>query len=196
MMDIARLSRKAKMKNVVVTNGFISPEPLAELIEVTDAFNVDMKAFTEDFYLTQTMSKLEPVKESLLQIRRSGRHLEITNLIIPNRNDDKAIFEEMIRWIREELGSDTVLHLSRYFPTYKMSEPPTPVEMLQDLYALASAHLQYVYVGNSSGGDSSNTYCPSCHQKVIDRSRYDAWLTGLTKTGQCAQCGHQVLNYI
>ncbi len=196
MMDIARLSRKAKMKNVVVTNGFISKEPLAELIEVTDAFNVDLKAFTEDFYLTQTMSKLEPVKESLLQIRRSGRHLEITNLVIPTRNDDKAIFEEMIRWIREVLGSDTVLHLSRYFPTYKMSEPPTPVETLQDLYALASAHLQYVYVGNSSGGDSSNTYCPSCHRKVIDRSRYDAWPTGLTKTGQCSHCGHQVLNHI
>lgn len=196
MMDIAVLARKAGMKNVMVTNGFINPEPLDELIHIIDAFNVDLKGFTEDFYLTQTMSKLAPVKESLKQISRSGRHLEITNLVIPGKNDDKKDFEEMVKWIRRELGENTVLHLSRYFPTYKMSAPPTPPRLIEELYLLAKTYLNYVYIGNMSSVNGQNTYCPSCGEKVIDRSRYDTWISGLDKKGSCSKCGQNIFSHI
>jgi pyruvate formate lyase activating enzyme len=196
MQDIAELSRKAGMKNVMITNGFINPEPLDELLEVIDAFNVDLKAFTEDFYLTQTMSKLAPVLESLKRIRRRGRHLEITNLVITDKNDNKAQFTEMVKWIEGELGEDTVLHLSRYFPTYKMSEPPTPPGTISKLYDVASAHLNYVYIGNLQSNGGQNTYCPSCKEKVIDRNSYNTWINGLDKHGRCMKCKHQVLEYI
>jgi pyruvate formate lyase activating enzyme len=195
-MDIAELSKKAALKNVVVTNGFINPEPLTELLDVIDAFNVDLKAFTEDFYRTQTMSKLAPVKESLKQIRRSGRHLEITNLVIPGLNDDRSTFEEMVKWISGELGKETVLHLSRYFPTYKSSAPPTSPEDLDELFEMAREYLDYVYLGNVSTSNGQNTYCPSCGEKVIDRSRYDTWISGLDKEGNCEQCGFRILENI
>lgn len=196
MMDIAKLVRERGMKNVIVTNGFVNPEPLDELIGVIDAFNVDLKAFTEDFYRRQTMSKLAPVKETLKQIRRSGRHLEITNLVIPRENDDPKVFGEMVKWIREELGEDTVLHLSRYFPTYKMSAPPTPPAVLEELFELAKSCLNYVYVGNMSSSTGQNTYCPSCGNKVIDRSRYDTWISGLDRAGHCMKCGHTVIEHM
>jgi len=193
MMDIAEISKTKGMKNVMVTNGFINRQPLDELLEVIDAFNVDLKAFTEDFYLTQTMSKLKPVKESLKQIKHSGKHLEITNLVITDKNDDRRIFEEMIKWIKNELGEDTVLHLSRYFPTYKMSEPPTPPGTISDLYEIAREHLNYVYIGNMQTKDGQNTHCPGCGRKVIDRSRFDTRITGLNKNGKCAKCGTQIM---
>ena len=196
MMDIAELAQKKELKNVIVTNGFVNPEPLDELIGVIDAFNVDLKAFTEDFYRTQTLSKLAPVKDSLKQISRSGRHLEITNLVIPGENDDRKVFEEMVKWISGELGQNTVLHLSRYFPTYKMSAPPTPSKLIEELYLLAKTHLNYVYVGNMSSVNGQNTYCPSCGEKVIDRSRYDTWISGLDKEGKCNKCGFRVLENI
>lgn len=196
MMDIAELSKKAALKNVVVTNGFINPGPLAELLEVADAFNVDLKAFTEDFYRTQTMSKLAPVKESLKQIRRSGRHLEITNLVIPGLNDDRSTFEEMVKWISGELGKETVLHLSRYFPTYKSSAPPTSSEDLNELFELAREYLDYVYLGNVQTSNGQNTYCPSCGHKAIDRSRYDTWISGLDTEGNCKKCGFRILENI
>ncbi len=196
MQDIAEVSKRKGMKNVMVTNGFINPDPLDELIEVMDAFNVDLKAFTEDFYLTQTMSKLKPVKETLKQIRRRRKYLEITNLIISGKNDNRKDFVEMLKWINGELGKDTVLHLSRYFPTYKMSIPPTPPGLLSDLFETAKEHLDYVYIGNLPTNNSQNTYCPSCNQKAIDRNRHNTWISGLDNTGKCSKCGYKIIAHI
>jgi pyruvate formate lyase activating enzyme len=139
------------------------------------------------------MSKLKPVKESLKQIRRSGKHLEITYLIIPGKNDDPNYFVQMLKWIKGELGEDTVLHLSRYFPTYKMSAPPTPSGLVSDLFEMAKLHLKYVYIGNLNTNTGQNTYCPSCDHKVIDRSRYDTWVKGLDESGACAKCGQKII---
>ncbi len=193
MMDIAELSKRKGLKNAIVTNGFINPKPLDELLEVMDAFNVDLKAFTEDFYRTQTMSKLTPVKESLKQIRRSGRHLEVTNLVIPGLNDDRKTFQEMVKWISGELGKETVLHLSRYFPTYKSSAPPTSPNDLNELFEIAGEQLDYVYLGNVLTTNGQNTYCPYCGHKAIDRSRYDTWISGLDKEGNCEKCGYEIV---
>ncbi len=194
--DVAKQARREGLKNIMITNGFINPEPLDELLEVMDAFNVDLKAFTEDFYLTQTMSKLAPVKETLKQIRRSGKHLEITNLIIPGKNDQRADFVEMLKWIKGELGEDTVLHLSRYFPTYKMSESPTPPETINELWGLAKAALNHVYIGNMSANGAGNTFCPACNETVIQRNRYDTRIVGLDKKGNCTKCGYHVIEHI
>lgn len=196
MMDIAEIAKRQGMKNVMVTNGYINTKPLDELLQVMDAFNVDLKAFTEDFYLTQTMSKLQPVKDALKQIRRSGKHLEITNLLIPGKNDSLAEFVEMIKWIHGELGEDTILHLSRYFPNYKMSEPPTPPETIMAYYSLAKEVLKHVYVGNMASNGSHDTYCPGCNTKVIDRNRFDARIVGLDIYGRCLKCRAQVIRHI
>lgn len=196
MVDIAEAAKKEGLKNVMVTNGYINPQPLDGLLELIDAFNVDLKAFTESFYKTQTISKLKPVKETLIKIRKSGRHLEITNLLITGHNDDTREFTEMINWISDELGKDTVLHLSRYFPVYKMSAPPTSVGLMEDLYGLAKEKLNHVYLGNISTSAGQHTFCSNCGQKVIDRSRYNTWLKGLDNKGRCTNCGQGVIEFM
>jgi pyruvate formate lyase activating enzyme len=148
MMDCAREVQKAGMKNVVVTNGFIAKDPLSELIKVADAFSVDLKGFTEEFYAKMTGSALAPVLDSLRQIKASGRHLEVVNLVVPGKNDNPVTFSEMIKFIHDELGKDTVLHLNRYYPHYQMTDPPTPVATMIELHDLAKKHLTNVYLGN------------------------------------------------
>jgi len=189
MMDIAGIAKSRGMKTVMVTNGFINPEPLDELLEVIDAFNVDLKAFTEEFYRSQTLSLLEPVKNALRQIKTRGKHLEITNLVIPGLNDQMKDFTEMIRWISGNLGNDTILHLSRYFPNYKLTQPATSADDLKRLFEVAKSKLKYVYLGNLAGNSGQNTECPSCNSLLISRSRHDSVLTGLQKNGTCKNCG-------
>jgi pyruvate formate lyase activating enzyme len=196
LMDIAELSGLNGFKNVMVTNGFINSRPLENLLEVIDAFNVDLKGFTEDFYLTQTMSKLDPVKQNLLQIRKAGKHLEITHLLVTGKNDDVKDFTNMVKWINDELGADTILHLSRYFPNYKMFEPPTSPQMLSLFYDIAKQYLKYVYIGNLASAEGQNTFCPACNRKVIERNRYMTKITGLTKEGNCKNCNHHILDYL
>lgn len=148
MEDIAVQAKAAGLATVMVTNGFVNPAPLERLIDLIDAFSVDLKAFTDEFYHRITFSSLEPVKNSLKQISKAGKHLEVTNLVIPDLNDDPLVFEEMVQWMALELGKDTVLHISRYFPMHRMTKPPTPLATLQRLSEIASRHLNYVYIGN------------------------------------------------
>lgn len=193
MMEIAQLAKESGYKNVMVSNGFINPEPLQDLLKVIDAFNIDLKAFEDKFYIKHTHSRLNPVLNSIKSIRSSGKHLEITNLVIPGLNDDKERFTEMIKWIRNECGSDTVLHLSRYFPRYKCDLPPTPEVTLNELYQIATEHLEYVYFGNYERNTGSDTICPQCHSVVIERNRYNTKLTGLDKNGCCIKCGKSII---
>jgi len=192
MLDIAALSAKTGLKNVMVTNGFINPAPLDQLMPYMDAYSVDLKAFTEEFYRKVTKASLGPVKDTLRQIRRAGRHLEITNLVIPTLNDDDSTFEEMCRWISGELGADTVLHLSRYFPTYKMSIPGTTAATLIHLRQLALKYLDYVFVGNIALPEGNDTLCNECKQVVIRRKGYTTSADGLDNDGRCRNCGNFV----
>lgn len=148
MMDVAIQIQKAGRKNVVVSNGFIETEPLDELLGVTDAFSIDLKGFSDAFYQQMTNASLEPVLNSLKQIAASEKHLEVVNLVVPGKNDDPGDFVRMVSFIHDELGKDTVLHLSRYYPHYKMKDPPTPVETMYKLQRLAKEQLTYVYLGN------------------------------------------------
>lgn len=188
MLDIAKLSQDNNLKNVVVSNGYINKKPLAGLLKFIDAFNIDLKAFDDGFYRKYASAGLEPVKSSLEQIKNSGRHLEITNLVIPGLNDDQDVFFRMIKWISENLGKETVLHLSRYFPTFKLDIESTPPATLITLYDIARSELHHVYLGNIDISKGKNTFCSSCGNLLIKRSGYLTDLCGIDEYGKCLRC--------
>ena len=192
MLDVAKEIKKLDMYNVIVSNGYINPEPLDELLNYIDACNIDLKAFTEEFYKKETRSGLQPVLNTLKHIKRRNRHLEVTNLVIPDKNDDKKVFSEMIKWISSELGKDTILHLSKYFPRYKATEPPTSDKVLGNFYSMAKEVLDYVYVGNTYIDEGHDTICPKCSYTLVKRSGYSTKVTGVDKSGNCSNCGKNI----
>lgn len=190
--DIAREARKEGLKTVMVTNGYVNSKPLDEIISFTDAFNVDLKAFNNEFYRKLTGAYLEPVKESLKQIALSDRHLEITTLVIPGRNDDEKEMESQAEWIAGELGKEIPFHLSRYFPMYKRNDPSTSSETLRKLASIASEYLDYVYIGNMNSDTGQNTYCPGCGKIITNRSRYNIMHQNIDREGKCTECGRKI----
>ena len=145
--DTAKLAHKKGLKNVLVTNGMINPVPLKELLPYIDAVNLDIKAFSEEFYQQICMGDFEAAKRSAEIINQSNTHLELTTLIIPDLNDDPAEIKELINWIAS-LDSEIPLHLSRYFPQYKLDKPPTPKETIYQAQEIAEEKLSNVYLGN------------------------------------------------
>jgi pyruvate formate lyase activating enzyme len=192
MMDTAKIARAAGLKNAVISNGFIQPDPLSELLKTTDAFNIDLKAFNDIFYKKVTGGRLKPVLNTLKMIHESGRHLEITLLVIPGLNDSPDEFNRMLDWIAGQLSPEIPLHLSRYFPSWKMNLPPTPLDVLQKLAQLARWKLQFVYTGNVPGNNHASTFCPQCHNLLIERHGYSSSMKGLTSDKKCSGCGHPV----
>jgi len=193
VLDVARQIRSAGMKNVMVSNGFIAPAPLDELLTCIDAFNVDLKSFSDDFYRNITGARLEPVLSSLKKIALSGRHLEITNLVIPGYNDNEEEFLAMVKWIAGELGKETVLHLSRYHPMYQMEQEATSSDALLKLAETAGKYLLYVYVGNIGLRDYQDTKCPNCNTIVIKRSGYHTEMKNLDENGCCMRCHKKII---
>lgn len=188
MLEIAELAKRENLKTVMVTNGYINPEPLAKLIPLMDAFSVDLKAFSQEFYTDISFGGLQPVLDSIKQIHEHGKHLEITNLVITDSNDDAKEFEDMVNWIAKEIGTNTVLHISRYHPMYKMDKPATAVEKLNEFYKIAKEKLDHVYLGNVSTENGQNTYCSKCGELVIGRMGYSINIEGLNKDGKCKKC--------
>jgi pyruvate formate lyase activating enzyme len=189
MRDVAEIAKKEGLYTVMVSNGFVNSEPLKEIIEFIDAFNIDLKAFNNDFYRRLTGAELEPVKKSLKQIAGSGKHLEITTLIIPGQNDSEKEMKLQSEWIAGELGKDIPFHLSKYFPTYKRENPSTPEGSLIKLFDIASEKLDFVYLGNSHSSTGQNTSCPGCGAEVTIRSGYKTRLINLDEDGKCTCCG-------
>jgi pyruvate formate lyase activating enzyme len=194
--EVAKHAQAKKLKTVLVSNGYINPDPMHHLLQHIDAFNIDLKAFNNQFYQKQTRSSLEPVKESLKSIAKSGKHLEITNLVIPTYNDDTEEFEAMCNWIAKELGPDTPLHLSKYFPRFEMNQYPTPAELLFELYDLAKSILNHVYIGNLATELHSNTFCPQCRKTLIKRTYYHITNKAIDSNGNCSNCKHAVIKYM
>ncbi len=193
--DTSIIIKGKGLYTVMVSNGYINRDPLNELLEVIDAFNIDLKAFNEDFYSRLAGAELEPVKESLKAISKAGRHLEITTLIIPGRNDSLNEMESQAEWIAGELGNETPLHLSRYFPMFKRDDPSTPPDTLMRLYEAASKWLKYVYLGNTREESGQDTLCSKCGTVVTKRSGYSIILMNLSETGRCKTCGNLVFRY-
>jgi len=194
MYETANLAKHDGLKNVVVSNGFINPNPLSALLDVIDAFNIDLKAFSDDFYKKYTGGRLNPVLETLKAIRKSGKHLEVTFLVIPKLNDNEDEVKAMFDWIANELGEQTVLHLSRYHPAYLLNNPPTPTETLLNFYHLAKEKLQYVYLGNIIIPEVGyNTSCPKCGNIAVKRVGFNASVVGVDEHGNCSKCGYKSL---
>jgi len=193
MLDTAHEARKAGLRNVYHSNGFINPEPLRCLCRVLDAANIDLKGFTESFYREMCGGQLAPVLTTLKGLRQAGVHLEITTLIIPTRNDDLATLGEMCAWIRKELGPETPIHFSRFSPLYRLTQLPlTPVTTLERARATAhAAGLEYVYIGNVPGHEAENTFCPSCRKAVVERTGFTVRGIHL-KSGKCRFCGKPI----
>jgi len=192
MSDIARLAKKEKMKNAIVSNGFINPAPLKRIIPLMDAANIDLKG-DEKFYMNITGSFIEPVLKSLKMYKKNKVWLEVTNLLIPTLNDSVKQIKWLSSWIRENLGKDTPLHFSAFWPTYKLTQlPATSVETLKRARVIAmSQGLNYVYTGNVQDEEGSTTFCPKCHKPVIKRHgfyTYDIYL----RNGKCKSCNAKI----
>ncbi len=192
MLDTAKLAHLKGLKNVVVSNGYINPEPLKNALPRLDAFNIDLKAFNREFYKKQTKGQLEPVLETLKIIAKSSAHLEITNLVIPELNDDELEFEQLVEWIAGELGENVPLHLSRFFPQYKLQYPATPMKKLKKLFEIARRKLKFVYMGNVNDEERSSTFCPACGNLIIQRNQYQTKILQSGFNGSCTKCGARI----
>jgi pyruvate formate lyase activating enzyme len=190
--DVAEAAKRNGLYTVLVSNGFVNPEPLKEIIKFIDAFNIDLKAFNNDFYRKLTGAELQPVKNSLKQIALSGKHLEVTTLVIPGLNDNEVEMAIQTEWMADELGKNVPFHLSRYFPTYKRDNPPTSEATLIHLSDIACKNLNYVYTGNCNTKTGQNTSCPVCGTIVTIRSGYKTNLLNLDAEGKCISCGNQI----
>ncbi len=193
MWDTANLARKAGLLNVCHSNGFINPVPLKNLCKVLDAADIDLKGFTENFYQELCSGELAPVLNTLKILKQEKVHVEITNLVIPTKNDDMSMVKEMCLWISKELSKDTPIHFSRFYPLYKLkSLPPTPVSTLDKVRTVAlSSGLEYVYVGNIPGHEGENTFCPKCKKLLIQRTGFMVGEVHL-KGGKCGYCGKPI----
>jgi len=191
MIRCAELLHEHNLSNVMVTNGYINQEPLKELIPVIDAFNVDLKSFRNLFYLKRSGASLNPVLNTIASIAKSAKHLELTFLIIPEFNDSDAEWEEMIQWITDHCPVHTALHVSRYYPYYKVFKPPTPLATIQRFLDMAREKLDFVFPGNTPQLES-HSYCPSCGNLLVERFLYDAKVCGLSEEGNCTQCLNKI----
>ncbi|HZK18436.1 MAG TPA: AmmeMemoRadiSam system radical SAM enzyme [Clostridia bacterium] len=187
--DAARLVREEGLKNVMVTNGYVNEEPLRELLPYIDAMNIDVKAFTEDYYRKTCAGQLEPVKRTV-EIAAEKCHVEVTTLLVTGLNDSIEEITELVDWLAG-VNPDIPLHLSRYFPNFEVDLPSTPLKTMEEAYNIAKSKLKYVYLGNVSGMVGSDTVCPVCDKTVIRRSGYDLDDSGL-HDGKCGYCGADV----
>ncbi len=191
--DIARIARKQKIRSVLVSCGFMNPEPLGEMCEVLDAIKIDLKGFSEDFYRKVSGAELQPVLRSIKQIRKSRIHLEIVNLVVPTLNDSETMLRALAEWVMAELGPDVPVHFTRFHPDYQLLNlPPTPVSTLERAREIALKQgIHYPYVGNVPDHPGNHTYCPSCSRAVIRRS--SIFITEMNLVGgKCKFCGKAI----
>jgi len=191
-IDVAKACHQRDIKTVAVTAGYMCEEPRKEFYQYIDAANVDLKAFTEQFYFKLTGGHLQPVLDTLVYLKHHTQvWFEITTLLIPDENDSDSEIRDMSRWIIDNLGPDVPLHFSAFHPDWKMlDKPPTPHHTLIRARDIAlQAGLHYVYVGNVHDAAADSTYCHHCHKKLIGRDWYVLSDWNLTDDGKCAFCG-------
>ncbi len=189
-LDCAREAVDLGLKNVFVSNGYMTPELLALMAGLIHGINVDLKAGLGDFYHKVSGAALEPVLANLKRIQQLGLWLEVTALVIPGLNDGVEELRWMARYLFDTLGPDVPWHISRFYPQYKMADtPPTPTVTLERAWRIGQdAGLRYVYVGNVPGHDAESTHCPCCGEVVIERYGYHTRVRAL-REGKCVRCG-------
>ena len=191
--DSAVLAKKAGLGTVYVTNGYITPEALRRISPYLDAYRVDIKSFSDSFYKKVCKAKLAPVLESTELAKELGMHVEVITLIIPGRNDSPEEIAQLSKWVHDNLGEDTPMHFTRFYPMYQMTEViPTPAEMLEKAHDIAKKEgMRFVYTGNVPGHKYENTYCPECGALLIDRTGFTVSEYNI-KDGKCPRCGEEI----
>ncbi|MEM4286498.1 MAG: AmmeMemoRadiSam system radical SAM enzyme [Candidatus Caldarchaeum sp.] len=194
--DIGVIARRKGLINVFVTNGYWTPEAVGMAAEFLDCATVDFKGSGEKRFVQRYIGipDAEPVFQTLLEIKRTKIHVEITDLIVPEIGDSLEAARRLCRWVYENLGQETPIHFLRFHPDYKLLHLPwTPVETLEKHCQIAREEgLLYVYVGNVPGHPLENTYCPGCGKVVVERHGYDILDWRLDKDNRCLECGSQV----
>jgi pyruvate formate lyase activating enzyme len=193
--DIARLASSKGLRNIYVSNGFMTAEMLGMIAPWLDAINIDLKAFNDNTYRSLIGGHLDPVLESLKKVSQTNIWLEVTSLVIPDINDGDNELKQMAQFIAKELGEDVPWHISRFFPNYKMNDAdPTPVRTLDKaVKAGQEAGLNYIYVGNVPFSTHQSTHCPQCNTLLIDRSGYDVnVISGAIENERCTNCGTRI----
>ncbi len=187
--DTAVLAHRAGLKNVFVTNGYITAEALAHIRPYLDAANIDLKGFSDRFYREVVHAMRTEVLDSIVEYKRAGIWIELTTLVIPGWNDSDEDLGGIARFIAEQVGVDTPWHVSQFYPTFKLVDRPrTPVATLRRARQIGlNAGLRYVYEGNVPGEGGENTFCPGCGQMVIHRVGY-AISDNVVKRGSCPHC--------
>lgn len=191
--DSAMLAKKAGLKTVYVTNGYITQEALRRIAPYLDAYRVDIKSFSEDFYRKICGARLAPVIESTKLAKELGMHVETVTLIIPGKNDSPGEITQIVQWVHDNVGIDTPMHFTRFHPMYKMDGlHPTSLDTLEMAHDIAKkAGMRFVYIGNVGGHKYENTYCPKCNALLIDRLGFRVGAVKI-RDGKCPECGETI----
>jgi pyruvate formate lyase activating enzyme len=192
IMDAGGRVKDAGLANVLVTNGFVNPEPLRQLLPIIDAMNIDLKAIDDSFYRTVCKGRVDPVRETI-RIAQASCLVEVTNLIIPGRNDSPDDISRLVDFIAS-VDREIPLHFSRYFPHRSFQAPPTPEETLTRAFEIARERLSYVYLGNIALDHGNDTACPHCGALLVSRRGYRTSVKGLVGD-TCGRCRARV-NFI
>jgi len=190
-IDVAKACRQRDIKSVAVTAGYISPEPRKEFFQYMDAANIDLKAFTEDFYFHLTGAHMQPVLDTIEYVaNKTDVWLELTTLLIPGKNDSDDEIDRMTRWVVDTIGPDVPMHFSAFHPDWKMDDlPPTPASTLTRARQIAINNgVRYAYTGNVHDKAGDSTYCHNCGQLLIGRDWYQLSDWNLDMGGHCKQC--------
>lgn len=189
-LDIFRAAREAGLRTVLVTAGYVNDDPWRELCRETHAANIDLKSMSDRFYRDVCDGDLATVQRSLVTAKEAGIWVEVTNLVIPTLNDSDTDLKTLARWVRQNLGPDTPVHYSAFYPQYRMRHlPPTSPETLRRARAIGQAEgLRFVYAGNVMIEDGETTFCPACLRPVLQRHRFEV-IENRIVDGFCGACG-------
>lgn len=192
-LAMGTLARQRGLGTVYVTNGYITEEALREIAPMLQAFRVDLKAFSDDFYKKVCGARLQPVLDAAALAKELKMHVETVTLVIPGLNDSMTEMEGLVRWVIEHLGPATPMHFSRFHPDYKMTDrAATPVATLEKIYTMAKGlGLRFPYLGNVYDHPYENTFCPSCGETLIARQGFISRIRALDGV-QCRKCGEKI----
>ena len=193
LADTAALARKQNLRRVLISCGFMNPEPLKEMCQLLDAIKIDLKGYSEDFYRNVCSAELKPVLNTIRQVAKSGVHLEIVNLVVPTLNDSDKMLSGLVSWILGEIGPDVPIHFTRFHPDYQLLNlPPTPVATLERFRNHAmSKGIRFAYVGNVPNHPGNHTYCPQCGKAIIRRNAIFVEEVSMAG-GKCKFCGKSI----
>jgi pyruvate formate lyase activating enzyme len=193
LKDCAISGQARNLRSVMITAGFIEPEPMMELLPHLAAVKVDLKSFNEKYYQDICNAELKPVLDTLILLKKSEIWFEIVYLMLPTLNDSKEEIELLCKWLLKELGPDIPIHFARFHPEYLLKNlPSTPIESLEQAYKIArDTGLNFPYIGNVPGHMAESTYCPNCKTMVIERKGFQVKTLNLEQ-GLCKKCGRKI----